>query len=497
MSLDKMTQSGLIHEFEDVSSGPHPSKFCFVLGAGASKTSGIKTGQELVDIWDKEMKERNTGSYFSWKQKNGIAEDNKYNFYSQYYEERFRKRPMDGLNFLEKMMENVHPNVGYVVLAHLLAKTAHNVVITTNFDHLLEDALNYYEKSLPLVIGHESLAHYITKQITRPTIVKIHRDLLFDPKNTAEDVGILHEAWEKGLDIIFSEFHPIFIGYAGNDKSLMDFLIKNKEKFNSGEWKFPYWTFYKSDNIPAGPVKDFLVGSGGYYINCNGFDELMCLMGAALGYQMPTEEVFLKDTKIRYHKLCEAFENIVFTKDSDKKQGQDASEDERQGIVGSAVQKITRQSGLDPNYIQAIILHNKGEYEKAEEIKRALVKSEPEDASYHHSLSVTLHEMGRYEEAEAEERKALELEPENARYHNGLGVTLHEMGRYEEAVEEKKRAAELEPENAKYHNSFGITLKKIGRYQEAMEELKKATELEPENSSYQNDLNIILSSLKG
>lgn len=52
------------------------------------------------------------------------------------------------------MMENVHPNVGYVVLAYLLVKTVHNVVITTNFDYLLEDALNYYEKSLPLVIGH-------------------------------------------------------------------------------------------------------------------------------------------------------------------------------------------------------------------------------------------------------------------------------------------------------------------------------------------------------
>lgn len=48
MSLDELTQAGLIHEFEDVSAGPHSSKFCFVLGAGASKTSGIKTGQEYT-----------------------------------------------------------------------------------------------------------------------------------------------------------------------------------------------------------------------------------------------------------------------------------------------------------------------------------------------------------------------------------------------------------------------------------------------------------------
>ena len=52
MSLEKLTQAGLIHEFEDVSEGPHSSKFCFVLGAGASRMSGIKTGQELVDIWE-------------------------------------------------------------------------------------------------------------------------------------------------------------------------------------------------------------------------------------------------------------------------------------------------------------------------------------------------------------------------------------------------------------------------------------------------------------
>ena len=156
MSLEKLTQAGLIHEFEDVSEGPHSSKFCFVLGAGASRMSGIKTGQELVDIWEKEMLERNEQAFLSWKEKNGITESDKYSYYSQYYEERYKKRPMDGLNFLEKMMEHVNPNVGYVVLAHLLAKTEHNVVITTNFDHLLEDALNYYEKALPLVVGHES-----------------------------------------------------------------------------------------------------------------------------------------------------------------------------------------------------------------------------------------------------------------------------------------------------------------------------------------------------
>ena len=76
-----------------------------------------------------------------------------------------------------------------------------------------------------MIIGHETLAHYISRQINRPTIIKIHRDLLFDPKNTVEEVEVLHDNWKKALDNVFSDYHPIFIGYAGNDNSLMDFLV--------------------------------------------------------------------------------------------------------------------------------------------------------------------------------------------------------------------------------------------------------------------------------
>lgn len=291
MNYEQLSQMGFIHEFRQVSHGPHPSKFCFVLGAGASKTSGIKMGQELIEIWEKELIERNKDDYEEWKNRRGITEENKYNFYSQYYEKRFSKRPIDGLNFLENMMEHVTPNVGYVVLSYILTKTVHNVVITTNFDHLVEDAVNYYTHELPLTIGHESLSLYISNQITRPTIIKIHRDLLFDPKNTTEEVEELHGAWDTPLNIIFSEYHPVFIGYAGNDNSLMNYLIKNKDKFQTGDWKFPYWTLYKTE-VPNEKVKEFLEGTGGYCIRCNGFDELLCLLGAELGYKL-----FMKSSK--------------------------------------------------------------------------------------------------------------------------------------------------------------------------------------------------------
>ncbi len=49
MAYTALSKKDFVNEIKEVSSGPHPRKFCFVLGAGASRTSGIKSGQELSE----------------------------------------------------------------------------------------------------------------------------------------------------------------------------------------------------------------------------------------------------------------------------------------------------------------------------------------------------------------------------------------------------------------------------------------------------------------
>lgn len=144
MSIEKLSLNGFIKEVVDVSVGAHSRKFCFVLGAGYSITSGIKSEKELVDLWDAELLERNAQNYREWKDNLGITNTNMYEHYSAYYEKWFHRRPEDGYNFMEKLMENATPNVGYVILAYILKNTSHNLVISTNFDHLVEDAVTYY-----------------------------------------------------------------------------------------------------------------------------------------------------------------------------------------------------------------------------------------------------------------------------------------------------------------------------------------------------------------
>lgn len=495
MSYEELTLSGFVNEMREVSSGPHPRRFCFVLGAGASKSSGIKSGQELVNIWEEDLLERNREAHLEWKKRLGINDNNKYEFYSQYYERRFKKA-IDGYNYLEKLMESAKPSIGYVMLSYILTHTKHNVVITTNFDRLLEDAVNYYEDIIPMVIGHESLAHYITKQINRPTIIKIHRDLLLDPKNRASELNALHENWKKALDVVFSEYYPIFIGYAGNDHSLMDYLIQNKDIFSDENGTFPYWMLYKTDQM-SGMVSEFLDRSDGYLIKHNGFDEVLCLLGSIFGYRLPSKEDFISDAEKRYKMLSDSFD--AFTEASSatgemNREENGVMDGETCGTpeVEQAIQNITSQTEMQNLFREAVALADRGKNQEAVDILRRLIEKNPQNARYYSWLGFVLHKMGLYEEALKEKQSAVDLEPKNARYHNNLGVTLHEMGLYEEARKENQRAIELESGIAEYYNNLGVTLHVMRFYEEAQKEIRRAVELESGIAEYHNNLGVTL-----
>ena len=498
MSFEKLSLSGLINEIKDVSSGPHPRRFCFVLGAGASIESGIKSGQQLVNLWDEELRERNAGEHEKWKKKCGITDTNKGQFYSHYYERRFHRVPKDGYNFLEKIMETAHPSIGYVLLAHILTTTNNNVVITTNFDHLVEDAISYYTHAIPLIIGHESLAHYITNEINRPTIIKIHRDLLFDPKSTTKQLEELADNWKNVLDTVFSKYHPVFIGYAGNDKSLMAFLMENCGKFINGEWAFPYWMLYENDYL-GDNIKDLLKKTNGYLVLHNGFDDVMYRLGAAFDYKLPDKDEFLSYANNRYKELEDYFNEFTDKNTNgvnNANHSNYSSDDMKDADILDAIKKITRQTESLQLYMNAVMEHNASRYEEALNYERILVNKVPNNARYRHLLSVTLYKMKRYDKALAEIKKAIELEPNNAEYHNCLGITLHEMKLYDEALLETQKAIELEPNNAMYHDSLGVTLHEMKLYDEALEAKQKAIKLEPNNARCYDSLGVTLHNMK-
>jgi hypothetical protein len=170
-----ITEAGFFTEFLSQHSQRIDRPFCFILGAGVSRSSGIPTGGELADLWLRELYEAENFedlSLESWStaEQLGIPNfemENVARFYPQLYRRRYGDHEQAGYAFLESQMEGKEPSYGYSVLAYLLSETPHRVVVTTNFDNLVADALSIHSSRFPLVIGHDSLAQYAAVELRR------------------------------------------------------------------------------------------------------------------------------------------------------------------------------------------------------------------------------------------------------------------------------------------------------------------------------------------
>ena len=213
-------------------------KFCFILGAGASVSSGIPTGLQMMGQWrDYLLQEsKNIPNLIEERAENlGIPEEEyAHIFKSDYelrsedyftlYDLRFEGTSNSASTFLEEHMTGKSPSCGYYYLADLLCNTKNRLVITTNFDSLMEDALFISQSTHPLVAGHESLAPLIGNDSRRPVVAKIHRDLLYKPMNRREETQALERSWIQPLSKALSKYIPVVIGYGGGDQSLMSLL---------------------------------------------------------------------------------------------------------------------------------------------------------------------------------------------------------------------------------------------------------------------------------
>ena len=130
-----------LHHFCD-RKGQSEKRFCFILGAGASRASGIPTGAELARQWIGELEERYPGEELEqWYAEAKIDKHDPASGYSAIYDKRFELDERDGYAFLEEQMDEKEPSCGYAILSWILTNTVHNIVITPNFDSLTEDAL--------------------------------------------------------------------------------------------------------------------------------------------------------------------------------------------------------------------------------------------------------------------------------------------------------------------------------------------------------------------
>lgn len=490
-------------------------RFCFIIGSGASVSSGIPTGAGLEAQWMKEMEEspgldeigevaKTLEEHLEYKfeeireaweetKKSGTPLPSDY--YFDLYKLRFFPNHRNGYHYLEKIMANRNPGFGYHPLALMLTDgSGSNLVITTNFDSLIEDALFFYTDDKPLVINHELLAEYAgDPNIKRPVIAKVHRGIFFDPLNQPEETNGLKGIWRDVLASVFQSYTPIVIGYGGGDNSLMNFLEDSELKMKNGI----YWCYFEKYGLPSEKIQRLIKDKNGYLVRTAGFDATMLAFGNALFPDKigvhEAEEYLNRRTSEQIVNYEKEYKRLTEQEHLNTEKNADDPINESENEFKQEIEKMmertaaTEKERKERNRMTAWDFNRQGDryydleqYEEAVKSYTEAIQLQANNSMFYNNRGCAYGGLGEYDKAISDYNKAIELDSFNSTAYHNRGYTYNNLKEYEKAISDYGKAIELSPNNATAYNNRGSIYIVLGRTDEAISDLNKAIELKPE-----------------
>jgi Tfp pilus assembly protein PilF len=362
----------------------------------------------LVDKWLLELHELQDTpeqSFEAWRQNKFPTYDpnNRAALYASVFESR-HPFPADRQREIEMICAKGEPGYGYATLAQLLSDNKYgrycNTVLTTNFDDQIADALYLYGErhARPLVITHEALARYVSTRSPRPIIVKLHGDAHLDPKNLQPETREIDVSVREPLYPFLQNHALVFIGYGGNDESILKFVVKCPMRGISP----PIYWVSKAD--PPPPFSAWLSDRGALRVDHQDFDQLMHLIRGALKIELleKTRWDRIGDTYYRdFTKLAELIEGTRVPLE-DANALKSATQAAQEGLPEEW--KLTRRAremertdpdaaeqlyteGIErfPDSVPAKVFYAyflqtlRGDFDKAEEIYRQILQDDPDN----------------------------------------------------------------------------------------------------------------------
>ena len=413
-------------------------KFAFFLGAGCSVSSGIPAAGTLVnERWIprlRDLREPHEADHLSWAERwlPGFKRDDPAQSYGRLIDELFVTAD-DRQREIESLCDGRSPAFGYAVLAQLVASAGSrfNVVLTTNFDDLVADALYLFTESRPLVIQHESLAAFIRPTRTRPLVVKLHGDHRLAPRNTALETEALAAEISRHTAMVLNDRGVIFMGYGGNDKGILKLLRELPvDALPSGA----YWVHPEQ---PAGGIRDWLATRRGVWVKSGWFDEVMLLARNAFDLPHPQPDRLTK-VFVDYQGAFQALSAAIAAK---------AAAEPGADVLKNAVKEAEKSFPDFWGALNEARRLEKTDRTSAEETYKAAIDQFPSAVKLHTFYGLFLEEdESRRTEAELWHKKATELEPPDAFAFTSYARYLESTPeRTNEAEPYHRRATELDP----------------------------------------------------
>lgn len=220
--------------------------FDLFLGAGASISSGIPSGNELVWHFKREIL-ASKGIINGQKFKDLKVESNKKfilhyfaeedakvsNAYSYYFEKCYPD-PLVRQEFLSKLVRDKKPSIGFMCLSALVEGKKVNTVWTTNFDDLIEKAITALNFLSCQVVSPDNARTVQNFRSDIPTVVKLHGDFRYDAlQNTDAELQQLEENLHNYFLQASTQRGLLVVGYSGGDESVLQTLEKALENPNA------------------------------------------------------------------------------------------------------------------------------------------------------------------------------------------------------------------------------------------------------------------------
>lgn len=494
-------------------SNQNGARFCFILGSGASAESGIRSGGELEMSWmnylmgegrtpDPGRAARTRRKAASMKEKKLLQHDfgalehvwqaarreKRKTLPSEYYFDLYRLRfypdRSNGYRYMEQIMERAQPSIGYHTLSLLLTgNDLNNLLITTNFDSMVEDALAIYTDKKPLVVAHESLAGYIELDTKRPIIAKVHRGLFFEPFNSPDETNALCKEWKEALSNVFQRYAPIVIGYGGGDGSLMSFLEEPGTRMKHGL----YWCV-REGREPPERIRKLVTAKEGCFVETKGFDGLMLALGSALygDAVIPTgtDRLLRAQYEKRMDRYWEQFNRLNQKPELEKVVEPLRQEEKKEAVKREASGTMTYRDYYERGG-QAFFAE---QFEDAIPDYTEAIRLKPDFAEAYYVRGLCYRRLKRNEKAIADFTKALEFEPDYAFAYYGRGRCLTDLGRYREAVEEFSKAIERMPVFTDALNRRAELYRRLGEVKLAEADMNRIREIKQEGLVYTLDI---------
>lgn len=230
--------------------------FALLLGSGVSRSAQIPTGWDIILDMIRRL---------ATAEGKVVGEDPAQWYRDEYETEpdygdlldRLAKAPAERSQLIRPYIEPTEeerelglkqPTAAHRAVASLVANGYVKVIVTTNFDRLLESALNELGivpsviASADAVLGTLPLAHNAC------TIIKVHGDYVDARiKNTSDELATYPSELNILLDQVFREYGLVVCGWSGEwDTALRAALLRS-----TSPWFSTYWVSYRQPGSKA------------------------------------------------------------------------------------------------------------------------------------------------------------------------------------------------------------------------------------------------------